>query len=928
MTPDRHARIAEVFAAARRVEGAARTRLLAEQCGQDADLRSEVEALLDHHAAPRVNLDQPALDQLPSSLQAELPDAARDRTLTPPPIPGFDLGPQIGAGGMGIVYRATQQQPRRDVALKLVRPGFAHQHALRRFEQEAAILARLEHPAIARLYAFGVADATGRAQPYFAMEYVDGSDLRTHLRTRQPSRDALLDLFVRIAEAVHFAHTRGVLHRDLKPGNILVSANGRPKILDFGIGKLLDEPVDDSANITLTGQVLGTPAYMSPEQAGGALEQVDTRSDVYSLGVVLFEMLSGQLPHPVADKPFAQALRMIAEQPPATLRSTGDFERDLELIAGKALEHEPARRYQSAAALADDITRFRRHEPIAARRPTLGYQLARLARRHRPAFVAAGVALAALLIGAVGLTWGLVDATRARGLAEQRLQRAEKAERLSAERLVESEAARTESERQAAITSAVNAFFNEDLLRQLDPAVGRHDITLREAIDAARDRLADRFADEPLVRASILYTLGDAYVTLARYDEAETLLIEALELRRAALSPVHDDVMAAESALVLVYSDRGETDRAIEMNEQMLAARLEAFGPESPESLAMMNNLAMLHMDQGDLERALPLSERVCTTMQRVAPDNPETLATMINLALLYKRVDRLADAETLLTDCNDFARRVLPDDHPYFGYIWNHLGTLYLLQARPTDAAAEFERVVDLRTRLVGDRHPGTLTGRTNLATALTTLGEFDQAERIFLDAIEIRSEELGPRHATVLASQHNLARLYREAGDPTAARRLTERVLQARTEDLGPDHPDTLLTAGLHGGVLADAGERDAAIVLLTETLAAQDETLGPRHTETVSTRSELARAYLAADQPESAREVAADALRELTRGPHPRVDLHVALLVTLGRAQCALGAIDDGAARLRQAAALCQASPDAAGCAALRSEVDLCP
>jgi len=911
MTPARHARVAALFAEARRLDAAARPALLGARCGDDLALRREVEALLAHDAAPRFNLDAPAIAQLGSS--GLLPGLAGERPeADAPQIAGFSLGERLGAGGMGVVYYATQLQPRRDVALKLIRPGMPELRVLQRFNHEADLLARLEHPSIARLYAFGVADPHSRPQPYFAMEYVPGENLGRYLRSRSLPRDAVLTLFVRICAAVHYAHSRGVLHRDLKPGNILVTPEGVPKILDFGIGKLLDGESERAARATLTGQVLGTPAYMAPEQAAGAAD-LDTRCDVYALGVLLFEMLSGALPHDVRDKPLAAALRTIAESEPATLRAVGcTAPRDLEIIVGKALRRDPQQRYASAAALGDDVARFQRREPIEARPATLGYQLGRMAARHRGVFIAAGVAMAALVIGAVGLGWGLVDAVRARGLAEKRLVRAESAEALAAERLGEAKSAQAEAERQERIASAVNAFFNEDLLRQLDPQVGRHDITLREAIDAARLRLADRFADEPLVRASILCTLGDAYVTLAEYDEAEALLTEGLALRRAGLPPLHDDVMAAESALVLVYSNRGDVDRAIAMNEEMLAARLAAFGPESPESLAMMNNLAMLQMDRGDLPAALELSETVCETMRRVAPDNVETLATMINLALLYKRVDRLADAGTLLADCDAFGTRVLPERHPYLAYIWNHLGTLYLRQERPAAAIPEFERALALRTELYGDAHPNTLNVQTNLAAALAALGRYDEAEARFLPAIEQRLADAGPRHATMLTDQHNLARCYRDAGRTAEGRALAERVLEIRREDLGDRHQDTLLSASLLGGLLRDAGNREAALPLLTETHTAQREVLGPQHQETLATAVELCACLLDAQAWAEARDLAADSLAALTADP-AHAGLRVALLGASGRALCALGDEPAASAALTEAAAVCASRAD---------------
>ncbi len=403
---NRQSRVKQILDEAADLSQAERSVYLDKACEGDANLRHEVESLLKHLELPTDSVGSPSADQPASQANIDIPP--------PNKIGPYSIIDKIGEGGMGVVYKATQDRPRRTVALKVIKPQMLTRHALERFNFETQVLGRLQHPGIAQIYEAGTTQSDFGEQPYFAMEYIRGTPLLTYAKSRKCTPQERLVLVQRIADAVHHAHTRGVVHRDLKPANILVTEEGQPKILDFGVARSVGSDLHDTSSKTRIGQLVGTVPYMSPEQVGGESEEIDARSDIYSLGVVLYELLAGHLPYDLERRVIHEAIRVIREDEPEHLSSISKVYRgDIETIVNKALAKERGRRYQSASEFASDIDRYLHNQPISARPPSAWYQVSKLARRHRMVAVGGSVAAAGIVLGLLVSLWQLDRAVTA-----------------------------------------------------------------------------------------------------------------------------------------------------------------------------------------------------------------------------------------------------------------------------------------------------------------------------------------------------------------------------------------------------------------------------------------------------------------------------------------------------------------------------------
>jgi tetratricopeptide (TPR) repeat protein len=611
-----------------------------------------------------------------------------------------------------------------------------------------------------------------------------------------------------------------VIHRDLKPGNILVNHAGQPKILDFGVARTTDADLQATTARTDVGQLVGTIAYMSPEQVQGNPDQLDTRSDVYSLGVVGFELLTGRLPHDLRGKAVPEAARTITEENPERLSlSHRVFRGDIETIIGKALEKEKDRRYQSASALAADIRSYLTDQPITARPVTTIYQLRKFARRNKA--LVYGVLVAFTL-----LCGGLVQVTLERN-------RAVKAERLAAH--------------EAAIAQAVNDFLNDDLLAAASPEKLGRDVTMRQVLDHAAEALEGKFEDQPLVEAAIRETLGETLFALGEYDRAALHQERALELRRAELGRQHRMTLASTCDLGIVYAYLGRWDEAEPLYVEALEGRRQLLGEDDPDTLNSMNNLATLYFHQDRFDEAEPLLVEAIAAGRRVlGEDHLDTLRPMNNLANLYARNGRLAEAEPLMIQTLEAKRRLLGEEHPGTLVTMNNLANVYCDQGRYDEAESLYVKTLEIRRRVLGEEHPRTLNALGNLSRVYQKQGRYEAAESLCVQALESLRSQLGEDHPRTLLRKANLAALYYDQGRYEEAERLYTETLEARRRVLGEHHAHTLASMqGLVRSMIA-LGKLEEAEPLALECHERHTEVYGPGHDETRKATRFLVKLY----------------------------------------------------------------------------------
>jgi non-specific serine/threonine protein kinase/serine/threonine-protein kinase len=655
----------------------------------------------------------------PTILPGSSPGADLHPSIGPPPeqIGPYRLLQKVGEGGMGEVWEAEQVEPvRRKVALKLIKRGMDSREVIARFEAERQALAMMDHPCIARVFDAG---ATPRGRPYFVMEFVKGIPLTEHCDRNRLSTRERLELFISICEGVQHAHQKAILHRDLKPSNVLITVqDGKalPKIIDFGLAKATAQPLTERTMHTQLGQILGTPEYMSPEQAEMTDLNIDTRTDVYSRGVILYQLLSGALPFDARElrrAGFDELRRLIREvdppRPSTRLSQRGDAssvaaERrgtdvytltsqvrgDLDWIVMKALEKDRTRRYGSPFQLVEDIRRHLAFEPVLARPPSATYRMQKFVRRHTVGVLSASVLL--LLLVAFAATM----AVQAGRIARERDRANEEAE-----------------------TARQVSAFLRDLFTVSDPSESLgNTITAREILDKGAVRIEQELGDQPAVQARLMDTMGDVYRRLGLYDAAQPLLESALERLRGEGGGTPLEIASTEEDLGMLYERTGDYDRARELYEASLATREAELGPSHPDVASALNNLGNLVMREGDLEGAREL----------------------------YERSLRIRE-------------KVLGPDHVDLARTLNNLGVLLIQMEEYEDALIALQRTLEIRSKALGENHTDLAQSLNNLAIVHRYLGNFEHARRLYQRALEIRETALGSEHHLVSESYYNLA-------------------------------------------------------------------------------------------------------------------------------------------------------------------------
>ncbi|HPF35474.1 MAG TPA: serine/threonine-protein kinase [Candidatus Krumholzibacteria bacterium] len=757
------------------------------------------------------------------------------------PIGPYTVLHRLGEGGAGVVFAARQAATERRVALKILRAGvFADERQRGAFQREIRSLARLAHPGIAAIYEAG---RTDDGLDYFTMELVDGDPLDVHLagRPRPDMRaevDARLALFLELCDAVSHAHQRGVIHLDLKPSNVLVTRapasvlGGAPvglKVLDFGVARLSGG--DGDGGRTLAGPGLfGTLATMSPEQAAGDASAVDVRSDIYSLGVLLYEMLTGAYPVDVHGLPIHEAVAAIRTREPGR---AGDRSRllrgDLEIILGKALQKDPAQRYQSAAALAEDVQRFRDDLPILGRAPSTAYQLRKIVRRHR---------LPIVLLGMVGLS--LVAAVGGTGFGLVRARKAETAARADA------------------AAAEQTAAFLEKVFRVSEPGEARGNaVTARELLDQAVASIGADLDDQPRLQGRLLAAMGNAYRNLGLYRDARPLLEQAIILQRATLAP-DDQLLAANHSMLASLLRRLEDyPAAQEHYEAALAVRERALPPDHPDIGQAVAGLANLAVDRADYDAARILYDRALGILARsVGTDHPRYAAMLANQAVAEWNAGNADAARTTLAQVVAIQRRVLPADDLDLAWSLSTLALFTKGAGRATEALALSEEALAVQEAALGPGHTDVAATLGVIADLRSGAGDHDGAIALHQRAVAIWAEALGTGSAGYAMALDNLAQELGQGGRTAEAIAASERAGAVFAANLAPDHPAIATNATILARLHLDAGKPALARPLLERAYALRADAQGPQGVGLVIVLESLARADVLEGRSDAAR------------------------------------------------------------------------
>jgi serine/threonine protein kinase/tetratricopeptide (TPR) repeat protein len=819
-------------------------------CPGQPDLRRRVEVLLEAHVEA-------------GTAQHQMPEAAAPVPTTAPESAeelGAVIGPykliqEIGEGGMGTVYMAQQTEPvKRRVALKLIKPGMDSRQVIARFEAERQALALMDHPNIARVFDAGTTKGepggVSPGRPYFVMELVKGVPLTKYCDAHRLTPKERLELFIPVCQAIQHAHQKGIIHRDIKPSNVLVALyDGKPvpKVIDFGVAKAAGQQLTEHTLVTGFGAVVGTLEYMSPEQAELNQLDIDTRSDIYSLGVLLYELLTGTTPldrKRLKEATVLELLRIIREEEPprpSTRLSTteeipsiaanrglepkklsGLVRGELDWIVIKALEKDRNRRYETANGFARDVQRYLADEPVPACPPSAWYRFRKFARRNKGPLLAAALVLLALVGGIVGTTWGMIRAEAAKVTAEER-----------------------EAETNAVLDFVENKVFAAARPKDLGGGQG-YDIKLSDAVKAALPFVDQSFTGRPLIEARLRRTMGISFSLLGDANTAREQLEAARQLYIEHRGPDHPDTIASMNDLAVSYAEAGRIQDAIKLYEETLRLAKARLGPDDRRTLTSIGNLARAYFAAGRIEEAVKLHEETLRLRKaKLGPDDPDTLSSMSNVADSYLAAGRREEAVQLHEETLRLQKAKLGPDHYRTLGSMDDLASAYLQVGRAQEALKLREELLPLRKARFGPDHPLTFGAMVNLASAYTLLGRPRDAIKLLEAVLPVMKVKM-PDHRFTLICMHNLAFSYSEAGCIPEALKLGEETVRLQKAKLGPDHPHTLLSMMHLANSYERAGRDPKALKLREETLRLQKAKLGPHHPDTLASMYNVAVSY----------------------------------------------------------------------------------
>ncbi len=827
MTPHRYQRIKCVFSELCELSHEQQVVRLRELRSQDVELADELSQLLANDASPSELLSGSAL-----SLVVEISNTKGKGILEESSIPErighYKIIRKIAEGGMAIVFEAEQENPHRRVALKLIRSALPSSQAIRRFRQEVQVLGRLQHPGIARIYEAGSVPLGHQTVPFFAMEYIDGVEITDYVSSNGRDLPTVLSLVSKLCQAVQHAHQCGIIHRDLKPGNILVNESGRPTILDFGIARELSPSSRNERDCTQAGQLVGTISYMSPEQINGDPQRMNTRSDVYALGVVLFELLTGKLPHDLTHHSLTESARAICERQPRNLNSCERrFPGDLERIVSKALAKDPAHRYASAAALGDDVDRFLANQPIMARPPSTLYYLRKVVARHTVSATLLGLLFLVLIGASAGMSFMYVRASADAHAANQ------------------------------------TSRFLQQMFISIDPERASYTVPVRDILDKAAQRVGAELDDQPDIAAQVRETLGITYRKLGLYEKAEeqlraalqfhenstkdpkrissitlhlgnvlidngnfveakSMLAAAVQVHRKQSIPSPLEQADALSSLARAQMNLGYSMDAERLYRQALAIREKTLGPLHPNVAETLNWLAITLLQQGDFELPEPLLRRALSIRRdSLGPAHPDVAKSLNSLAmLLYERGD-YAEAKPLYQEGLEASRQVFGPDHPHVATLMSNLGRL-LFAGGDLQAAEQLHRsALKMRRSLLHQWHPDIASSLLNLAAVLHEEGYADKAEPLAYESLLVFRHTLGSEHPEVAMAMDTYAQILVEQGKLDAASTIGNKGLEILRRRLPAGHPALAYALQTVASIDCRKGNNESALPLLRESL-----------------------------------------------------------------------------------------------------------
>jgi serine/threonine-protein kinase len=759
---------------------------------------------------------------------------------------GLRIGPykvlrRLGEGGMGTVYLAARadQEFKKHVAIKVIRKGMDSAEIVSRFRRERQILAALDHPFIAKLFDGGT---TEDGLSYFVMEYIQGRPLGDYCDSHGLSIRERLLVFRSICSAVQYAHQNLVIHRDLKPANIMVTADGAPKLLDFGIAKLLNpDALSPEAPETATGMHVMTPAYASPEQVRS--DPLTTASDVYSLGVVLYELLTGRRPYELKTGSHVEVFRVVCEEEPSrpstvvtgsdesshravTSRGAGTPQKlnrllrgDLDNIVMMAMRKEPQRRYGSVQALSDDVGRYLDGYPVSAHEASFTYRAGKYLRLH--AGGASAVATVFLLLLAFTVTSTVQNARvrRERDTADQ-------------------------------VTSLLVSLFDVN-----DPETARGErITAREILDRGARRIEGELKERPEVRARLLYTIGDIYGKLGLFDQAGPLLDESLRIRKALYS--RDDAAVVESlrGIGRVLDGKGRYGEAEKLLREVVSMQKRLKGEEHPDVAGSLRDLANVLEEQRKLDEAEALLRDALAIHRKALGNGHHDVATdLSSLALVLTDKGRLEEAEKLHREAVAIDRSALGADHPALAVDLSNLATALFHKGELDEAEQLFRQALAINRKALGDEHPAVATGVNDVAVILLSKGRLDEAETLYREALALHRKALGDEHPAVAQDLNNLALTLHDKGQLDESETLHREALAIDLGTLGEGHPTVAIDRNNLAGVLMDKGKSREAEPLFRSALAINSKVLGEHHPAVATNLTHLAETLLAQGKPE---------------------------------------------------------------------------